>query len=119
MNFTHRACLDELAVVFFFRVIDPWNSKVFRVRCQDWKIVLRRLGHANAFRFFQPENEQFEFDFSMYDQRVAANILCKLANKEPKSSLKAPLYVLADGSHDTLQKGIPPLWQKLDGIPTA
>merc|ERR1712110_551624 len=69
--FKDEAERAEVFVTFFFRVVDIWNSKVFRVRFSDadeLRHLQERLGYATFFPFIQPENAQFELDYSYHDQ---------------------------------------------------
>merc|ERR1719271_205467 len=66
----------ELFIVFFFRIVDIWNEKIFRVRFEDPAELTRlqeRLGYILFFPYVQPEQSPIKYDFANYDERVAAN----------------------------------------------
>merc|ERR1719183_1702156 len=71
-------------VTFYLRVVDMWNSKMFRVKIENpdeqWQLQ-ERLGHTLLFPFIQPENMKMIAHFANYDEQVAANALLKLAGK--------------------------------------
>jgi len=71
--------------------------------------------------FLQPEQAQFEFDFSRYDQRVAVNILLMLTAKEGWGNIKVISYTDADGNsnEEVLRMGVPRTWTRLQDIPTS
>jgi len=121
METRENACLDELVVMFYFRIVDIWNDKVFRVRCPDWRTLQRRLGHVNVFPFFQVENCEFDLDFCSREERLTASILVTLTNKEPNGSYKRrPQYVSAEGADANLELGVPRLWENFSyGIPCS
>lgn len=110
----------ELFVIFFLRVVDMYNEKVFRVRFErdvDVAKLRHRLGYVTMFPFVQPEQAHFDMDFSVYDQRLAACIFVNLAAKESKHNIRDPSLVRADGTLDPLLSGVPMTWQFLDKIP--
>ncbi|CAE7214047.1 RPA1, partial [Symbiodinium necroappetens] len=66
---------EEALVMFWPRVIDKYNAKVFRVRFEKKEDVVRlqeRLGYITFFPYFQPENAVFRFNMAVYEQRVSA-----------------------------------------------
>lgn len=110
----------DLMVVFFCRIVDMMNEKVFRVRFDnpnELDSLRHRLGFATYFPFMQPEQATFRFDFAQYDQRVAANELLKLATKESRGNLRNALYIHKDGTRDSLPQGIPRGWDAFEKMP--
>lgn len=119
--FSERQKRADCFVTFFNRVCDMYNEKVFRVRFEDESEVrsLReRLGFISYFPFIQPEQAIFSLNFAMYDERLAANSLILLANKERNTNIKKPVYVRADGSIDPLPLGVPRSWETFAKMPT-
>jgi hypothetical protein len=118
-------CAD-VVVMMFFRLVDPWNEKFFRVYFDEPKDVFKiwnRLGSLPCFPFLQPEQTEFEFHFHRRDHRLAANLLFNLADKEGPSNLKDVLYILPNGlpssscKPDPLERGVPRTWSSVDRIP--
>lgn len=119
MGMRSREVVDDIIVLFFFRVQDIWNEKLFRVRCQDLGSLYHRLGYFNFFPFFQMEHEEFVFDFSVYEQRLVGNHLVHMSVKENGAAIKNPNYEHADGTKDTFPMGIPRGWETERGMPTS
>jgi len=121
--FKHAEERAECFVVFFFRIVDVCNAKMFSCRFSKQEEIVKlqeRLGYASFFPFMQPENAHFSLDFSQNDQRVCANLLVNLACKEKRENLRNPQYYLPDGSVDPVfqKQGVPARWQFLDKMPT-
>eukprot|EP00929_Paragymnodinium_shiwhaense_P014366 TRINITY_DN122270_c0_g1_i1.p1 TRINITY_DN122270_c0_g1~~TRINITY_DN122270_c0_g1_i1.p1 ORF type:complete len:1412 (-),score=210.43 TRINITY_DN122270_c0_g1_i1:188-4423(-) len=109
----------EIFVRLFLRITDMWNEKIFRSRFEDAEEFQRlqlRLGHTTFFTFIQPEQQTFRFDFEIFDQRLGAQILLGICNKEAKDNLKNPQYTPEDGVTETFEGGIPQAW--LTTLPT-
>jgi len=114
----------ECFVVFFFRIVDVVNAKIFGCRFSKQEEIVKlqeRLGYASFFPFIQPENMIVSLDFSQNDQRVCANLLVSLAFKEKPENLRDPVFYQPDGSVDPIiQKGgVPASWQFLDKMPKS
>jgi hypothetical protein len=114
----------EAFVALFLRLTDIWNEKVFRVRFEDPQETLnlqRRLGNATFFPFIQPEHVYFEYDLAVYDQRLAANLICRLNQKECASGCNIKDYSFhhANGKPDDMPYGVPPSWVDFSKIPTS
>lgn len=111
----------ECFVLFFNRVADMHNEKLFRARFEHPKELhsLRvRLGHASTFPFIQPEQASFTFDLAKNDQRLVANILVQVARKEKfPSNLRNPKLVQKDGAVDEMALGVPASWEALAKVP--
>jgi len=122
-HFTEQVELrSEIFVLLFFRLTDIWNEKVFRVRFEDSQEVLKlmkRLGMVTFFPFIQPEYFYFEYDFAMYDERIAASLLVQLNSKEsPRGTAIADYtYTHVDGKADKLPHGIPQSWNAFNKMP--
>eukprot|EP00927_Polykrikos_kofoidii_P047541 TRINITY_DN41755_c0_g1_i1.p1 TRINITY_DN41755_c0_g1~~TRINITY_DN41755_c0_g1_i1.p1 ORF type:complete len:1453 (+),score=233.52 TRINITY_DN41755_c0_g1_i1:244-4602(+) len=111
---------SELVVRLFMRVSDMHNEKVFRALftdIADFHQLQWRLGYVTYFPFMQPEQAHFEMDFSIYDQRLAANVLVTLAAKESRDNIKDASHSLPDGTVDSLLFGVPRLWEQFDKMP--
>lgn len=110
----------DLLVTVFFRITDVQNEKLFRVRFDNNEDIFElqdRLGYMAFFPYMQPEQTQFQFDFSCHDQRLAAHQLICLAAKEGYMNLKEPFVLSPDGTRDPLTMGVPRSWEMLDRIP--
>eukprot|EP00930_Biecheleria_cincta_P015427 TRINITY_DN12882_c0_g1_i1.p1 TRINITY_DN12882_c0_g1~~TRINITY_DN12882_c0_g1_i1.p1 ORF type:complete len:1373 (+),score=239.44 TRINITY_DN12882_c0_g1_i1:206-4324(+) len=109
-------------LVFYFRLADIWNLKVCTARfsSEECLTLQERLGHVNFFPFVQPEQNHFELDLSVPDQRLAASIWVKLSLTEG-CPLSGPSFVCEDGFVDKLDnRGTPPqAWSSLAGCPKA
>merc|ERR1719188_2760120 len=114
----------ECFVVFFFRIVDVCNAKIFSCRFSRQEEIVKlqeRLGYASFFPFVQPENMNVSLDFSQNDQRICANLLVSLAFKEKPENLRDPQYYQPDGSVDPIiqKQGVPASWQFLDKMPKS
>lgn len=112
----------EVIVIFFNRIVDVWNEKVFRVRLEDegeYTTMCRRVGYCAFFPFVQPEQIQLEYDLQYYDQRMAAHCLVMIAFKERPENVTGIQLTHVDGTADPLPTGLPRGWEALDRIPTA
>jgi len=110
----------EIFVLFFLRVVDFFNEKIYRVRFDDeaeLAALSDRLGWVTLFPFIQPEQATFKLDFANYDQRLAANLVVALACKETMGNLRDPRFVLPGGAVDPLALGIPRSWEYFDKMP--
>eukprot|EP00929_Paragymnodinium_shiwhaense_P020102 TRINITY_DN13507_c0_g2_i1.p1 TRINITY_DN13507_c0_g2~~TRINITY_DN13507_c0_g2_i1.p1 ORF type:complete len:1554 (+),score=406.14 TRINITY_DN13507_c0_g2_i1:199-4860(+) len=117
-----KAARSDVFVIFFNRVLDMHNEKVFRGMLDSDGSVqgLRdRLGFATYFPYIQPEQTRFRFDLLLHDQRLAANALINLANKESRNNLRSPSYVHANGYVDPLPTGIPRGWDSFEKMPKS
>mmetsp|Transcript_26615 Transcript_26615/g.88276 ORF Transcript_26615/g.88276 Transcript_26615/m.88276 type:complete len:1465 (-) Transcript_26615:97-4491(-) len=110
-------------IIFYLRIVDMHNAKMFRVRFESSEEVTRlqnRLGYAAFFPFLQPENSRFELDLSVYDQRLCSSMYVYLCTKEKfPQNLHEYGYTRADGTEDPLPLGVPRSWADMKGIPTA
>jgi hypothetical protein len=100
----------EVFVIYFMRVVDMYNEKVFRVRFENLEDLARlreRLGYATCFPFIQPEQAQFQLNFKHADEKVAATIILQLAAKEATHNIKAASFIREDGTVDPLPLGVP------------
>eukprot|EP00931_Biecheleriopsis_adriatica_P054945 TRINITY_DN3238_c1_g1_i1.p1 TRINITY_DN3238_c1_g1~~TRINITY_DN3238_c1_g1_i1.p1 ORF type:complete len:1437 (-),score=245.62 TRINITY_DN3238_c1_g1_i1:37-3879(-) len=115
-------CRSDCALVFFFRVVDIHNEKVFRGRFDDAKELTKltqRLGYVTFFPFIQPEFCTFDLSLSRNDQRIAVNIIVNLMQKEDHRNLRDITLYDADGHVVPLERGIPPSWASIESIPTS
>lgn len=118
--FREESVRADSFVLFFNRVVDMHNEKVFRVRFEtdeEIRRLLLRLGYSTYFPFIQPEQAQFRFDFQFHDQRLAANVLLYLSSKERRDNIRNPVFIRADGTQDPLASGIPRSWDQFDRMP--
>mmetsp|Transcript_27065 Transcript_27065/g.62578 ORF Transcript_27065/g.62578 Transcript_27065/m.62578 type:complete len:1540 (+) Transcript_27065:138-4757(+) len=110
----------ELFVVFFLRVTDIVNEKIFRVRFEDaqelWELR-QRLGHVMCFPFIQPEGQQYYFELKQYDSRLCLNLLININAKEKISNISKFEFVDENGVVDPLPLGIPNSWKFFDRMP--
>jgi len=111
----------DVFVVFYLRIVDMHNAKLFRVRFEKQEEVWRlrnRLGYASFFPFMQPENSSFELDLSCHDQRLCASMYVALALREKASNIRKPEWVLADGRINPAPwvSGVPRSWEDADKI---
>merc|ERR1712166_1377828 len=114
--------MGEIVVLFFFRVADMHNEKVFRVRFPSQEEVTRlrkRLGLITCCPFIQPEQSGFRWDFAVFEERVCCNIMLNLMQKENPKNLRDPVFVRANGVIDPLPSGIPFSWQKFEFMETS
>eukprot|EP00931_Biecheleriopsis_adriatica_P017672 TRINITY_DN12584_c0_g6_i1.p1 TRINITY_DN12584_c0_g6~~TRINITY_DN12584_c0_g6_i1.p1 ORF type:complete len:1677 (-),score=235.05 TRINITY_DN12584_c0_g6_i1:49-5079(-) len=101
------------------RLIDIHNEKIFRSRFADhaeFRRLLDRLGHCLYFPCIQPEQTHFVFEFSSWEQRLAANMLIRLSEAEGGSKH------LADATYTVENRDVPPdlsSWQHLENIPES
>merc|ERR1719282_1409021 len=111
----------EVAVIFYLRIKDQHNSKLFRVRFKREQIVIleKRLGDLTFFPFLQPENEKFHLDLSFHDQRISASLFVSLSGREKVSNISEPEYIREDGTLDPLEIGVPRSWEHADKMPTS
>lgn len=119
-SFSSEVVRAECFVTLFNRIADMHNEKLFRVRfeSQDELARLRdRLGHASYFPYVQPEQTRFSFDFSQYDQQMAANALVQIAAREKMGNLRHYSYVHLDGTVDPLVAGVPRAWENRAKMP--
>jgi len=111
----------DVFIIFYMRIVDLHNSKMFRVRFESQEEVKRlqdRLGYASFFPFFQPENARFELDLSKNDQRLCASMFVNLAVKEKfPHNLHDYGYIRGDGTRDPMPLGVPKSWANFDSIP--
>lgn len=118
--FKDSAVRAEIFVRLALRLIDVHNEKIFRARFEDeseFGRLLSRLGHAAFFPFIQPEQTKFHFNYEIYDQRLAANMLVGLAREESAGNIIDFVYTRADGTVDPLPVGIPRSWESFDKMP--
>lgn len=104
---------EEALVMFWPRVIDKYNAKVFRVRFEKKEDVVRlqeRLGYITFFPYFQPENAVFRFNMAVYEQRVSACLFVQLMLREMPGNIKDPTYEKPDGTLDPMTMGVPRSW---------
>jgi len=115
-NPDHRV---DVIVMFFSRVIDMWNEKVFRVRLTPDEIrhVNERLGYATMFPYLQPENCRLALDMSYPDQRLVCNFLVRLEEKEKPGNIQEYEMHYVNGEVDRFEMGIPRSWVELDSLP--
>eukprot|EP00930_Biecheleria_cincta_P035386 TRINITY_DN24341_c0_g1_i1.p1 TRINITY_DN24341_c0_g1~~TRINITY_DN24341_c0_g1_i1.p1 ORF type:complete len:1544 (-),score=257.84 TRINITY_DN24341_c0_g1_i1:122-4753(-) len=119
--FKDSAVRAEIFVRLALRLIDVHNEKIFRARFEDaeeFGRLLNRLGHAAFFPFIQPEQTKFHFNYGIYDQRLAANMLVGLAREENIGNIVDFAYIRAGGIVDPLPMGIPRSWDSFDKMPT-
>lgn len=119
-NFDDMEALVEMIVLFFVRVIDMHNEKVFRVRIEDQFLMeqlRKRLGYIAMFPFIQPEQARFHLEFGTYETRIVANMLMNLSKMENVNNLRDPIYIKEDGKRDWLPQGIYRSWEVLDKMP--
>jgi len=111
-----------LCVLFYARVVDLHNEKVFRVRFESEHELLAlrdRLGWVSTFPYIQPEQSTFKFNYAYYEQREAANILLMLGGHESPANIKNFTYTHASGWVDPLPTGIPKSWEVFESMPQS
>jgi len=111
----------DIFIVFYLRIVDLHNSKMFMVRFPDQEEVValqERLGYASFYPFFQPENAKFELDLAIHDQRLCASMWVNLCQKEKyPHNLHDYGYRLPDGTEDPMALGVPRSWGNFDSCP--
>jgi len=110
----------EMVIIFYLRVLDMHNEKLFRVKFTDEAFVFQlreRLGYITTFPFIQPEQSRFDLDFAQHDQRIVANILMNIAKQEDPYFLREPVWIHENGKTDPLTQGIPRTWDNMDKLP--
>jgi len=113
---------SEVFIIFYLRIVDMCNAKIFRVRFGSMEEIVklqRRLGYASFFPFLQPENAKFELDLSAHDQRLCASMFVQLATKENMYNLRDYGWTRADGTEDPMATGVPRSWGEFKSIPQA
>merc|ERR1719326_1054611 len=116
---SHRT---EVFVLFFLRVVDIWNSKIFCVRFTEEAELVKlrqRLGYVLIFPFMQPENLKINVDLSHFDERLVLNILLKIAVKEGMGNIRDPVFIDGNGVEDPLPLGVPRSWESWASCPKA
>jgi len=111
---------SDVFILFYNRIEDIESEKIVRVRFdteEELAAILQRLGYSASLPFLQPEQCHFKMDMRNYDERLAASLLLRLANKEQISNLKNPVFVHSDGTQDPLPLGVPRSWEQLDKLP--
>lgn len=112
----------DVVVIFFARIVDLQNEKVFRVRVESGELIAvlrKRLGSLVLFPFIQPEQTRFNWDLAQSDQRLAANILLQYSKAEGFYNLRNPSFIHPDGRVDPLPQGIPRSWEALEKMPSG
>jgi len=121
--FSEAATRIQVCVLFFNRVTDFYNEKVFRVRLEDpteYYALCDKVGYVTFFPFIQPEQGVFRWDFSKHDQRLATNLFISLlVAKERRENAKEVHYFREDGTIDPLPLGIPRSWEYFERMPKA
>eukprot|EP00930_Biecheleria_cincta_P004891 TRINITY_DN10581_c2_g1_i1.p1 TRINITY_DN10581_c2_g1~~TRINITY_DN10581_c2_g1_i1.p1 ORF type:complete len:1545 (-),score=273.18 TRINITY_DN10581_c2_g1_i1:24-4658(-) len=117
-----RSALDreEAVVIFFPRLVDMHNAKIFRVRFEKNEDLVRlqdRLGYPAFFPFWQPENARFSLNLGVHDQRLCASMFVQLMVKEKVGNIKEPEYVKPNGEKDKMEMGVPRSWAEPKRIP--
>lgn len=103
----------DCVLLFFFRVVDMHNEKVFRCMFAQEEVhgLRKRLGYITWFPFIQPGFSTFRLDLSKNDQRLAVSILVSLCQKE-----NARLTSLIGEGGIDLSKGISPTWADVRNV---
>jgi len=112
----------DCMVLFFFRVVDMQNQKVFKGRFEheeEWSRLRRQLGYMTCFPFIQPENSTFELNFAFHDQRLAATTIILLSQKERETNIKDVLFFPEGSQTPKSEFLLPRTWASLDSIPRA
>lgn len=120
--FKEKAVRLRVFVMYFNRMTDMWNEKVFRVRFEDgeeFRSLCERVGFCTYFPFMQPEQCPVELNFKYYDQRLAAHCFILLANKERRENVCDFSMTNPDGTIDPLPLGLPRSWEVFDRMPKA
>jgi len=111
----------DILIIFYMRIVDMHNAKMFRVRFENYHEVVAlqgRLGYACFFPFMQPENAKFHLNLAVYDQRLCASMFVQLAIKEKfPQNLHDYSYRRADGTEDPMPLGVPKSWGDMATIP--
>eukprot|EP00931_Biecheleriopsis_adriatica_P100531 TRINITY_DN7581_c0_g1_i2.p1 TRINITY_DN7581_c0_g1~~TRINITY_DN7581_c0_g1_i2.p1 ORF type:complete len:1698 (-),score=359.25 TRINITY_DN7581_c0_g1_i2:105-5198(-) len=117
--FANAALRAEMYVRLSLRLIDIENEKIFRARfgASETRALAQRLGHAAFFPFIQPEQTDFEFNFEVYDQRLAANFVCRLAAEENRGNIRNFSVTNPDGTVDPMPLGVPRGWDFFEKMP--
>lgn len=119
-QFRYDSDRTEAFIIFFMRVMDMYNEKVFRVRfanLADLDALRNRLGWTIFFPFIQPEQAHFQLNFSHFDERTAVGVVLALMSKERRTNLRNPQYISEDGIEDPLLMGVPKSWETPSKMP--
>lgn len=112
---------SNVFIIFCMRIVDMHNEKMYSCRFESKEEIAAlqcRLGYAFFFPFFQPENANIDFDFSVYDQRLAASIWVSLACKEKIThNFHDYAYTKNDGTEVPLPLGVPRSWADINSCP--
>jgi hypothetical protein len=103
---------ENCAVIFYHRLVDPHNDKLFRARMEgDMDRIASRLGFLTVLPWMQPEQATLTLDCRHYDERVAFSVLTfVLAEKENPKNCQQISYCYPDGTLDSFSKGVPRMW---------
>jgi Ca2+-binding EF-hand superfamily protein len=118
--FAEKSARLDLFVVFFLRVVDFYNEKLYRVRFEhqeELEELMSRLGYVTVFPFIQPEQTKFSLDLAVYEQRLAANIILNIGFSENSFNIRDPNVLRQDGTVDPLTSGIPQSWKTFEKMP--
>jgi hypothetical protein len=113
----------NMSVMWFPRVIDIYNEKIFRVRFEgknELEVLRNRLGWIAMFPFIQPEQNKFTLNLAHYDERVCASFIIIFAAREhPENIIRNTIeYLHSDGTKDPLTAGLNRAWEDHTKMPT-
>jgi len=111
--------LDCLAY-FYVRLADPENSKLIRAKVDQAELLelSKRIGWLLCMPYYQPEDFNFNFDLSLYEDRYALSHFCRLAYKERIENVKQLHLLFPDGKTYNFEFGLPKGWEDDKGQPT-
>lgn len=119
-HFRDESQRAEVLTLFFFRIGDIHNEKLFRVRFDsglELNKLRNRLGHLAFFPFLQPEGTKFVLDFANHDERIAGHCLVSIVAEENAHNLCRTSLVRPDGSDTILEYKACKSWENLQSVP--
>ncbi|OLP80408.1 hypothetical protein AK812_SmicGene39185 [Symbiodinium microadriaticum] len=94
--------IHSFQVLFFFRVVDMQNEKIFRCAFESPEQLLnvqKSLGFLASFPYIQPDHWTVDLDLTQHDQRRALHCLWTLAEHEKLEHLtKVVVYTTGTGN---------------------
>eukprot|EP00439_Symbiodinium_sp_Y106_P069822 s1963_g12.t1 len=115
--------IRHVNVLFFFRVVDMQNEKIFRCAFESPEQLLnvqKSLGYVASFPYIQPDHWTVDLDLTQHDQRRALHCLWTLAEHEKLEHLTKVVYTTGTGN--ILQGNqflAPRSWMNFESVPTS
>jgi len=123
LNLFEEEYRARCSVLFFFRVVDMQNEKIFRCAFESPEQLLnvqKSLGYVASFPYIQPDHWTVDLDLTQHDQRRALHCLWTLAEHEKLEHLTKVVYTTGTGN--ILQGNqflAPRSWMNFESVPTS